>query len=72
MKLRERFLHDVEATPSQIAEDSHYGWIVSGGRSNVEMAEWSPAFMTVYLIAANVRASLFEDLSQLQRIVGCE
>ena len=26
MKLRERFLHDVEATPS-IAEDSHYGWI---------------------------------------------
>ena len=45
---------------------------VSGGRSNVEMAEWSPAFMTVYLIAANVRASLFEDLSQSQRIVGCE
>jgi hypothetical protein len=33
------------------------------------MAEWSPAFMTVYLIAANVRASLFEDLSQSQGIV---
>ena len=57
MKLRERFLHDVEATPS----------IADG-----EMAEWSPAFMTVYLIAANVRASLFEDLSQSQRIVGGE
>ena len=57
MKLRERFLHDVEATPS-IADER---W-PSGARR----------FMTVYLIAANVRASLFEDLSQSQRIVRCE
>jgi hypothetical protein len=55
MKLRERILHDVGATPSIAPE---------------KMAEWSPAFMTVYLIAANVRASLFEDLSQSQKNRG--
>ena len=32
-------------------------------------ADRSPAFLTVYLIAANVRASLFEDGEMLERSI---